>query len=65
MPSGAMLSNQCLGLGAPGNTTGGTDIPHVVKRSGAKFREEFILRPDRVQMAPVNVIWSRWWRATR
>lgn len=43
--------------GAPGrNTTGGTDIPHVVKRSGAKFREEFILRPDRVQMAPVNVI---------
>lgn len=34
----------------------GTDIPHVVKRSGAKFREEFILRPDRVQMAPVNVI---------
>lgn len=52
-----MLSNQCLGLGAPGrNTTGGTDIPHVVKRSGAKFREEFILRPDRVQMAPVNVI---------
>lgn len=56
-PVGAMLSNQCLGLGAPGrNTTGGTDIPHVVKRSGAKFREEFILRPDRVQMAPVNVI---------
>lgn len=51
------MSNQCLGLGAPGrNTTGGTDIPHVVKRSGAKFREEFILRPDRVQMAPVNVI---------